>query len=57
MQSSIGPPQSMEHIYLEYHYTKLSTYSKMHIYTESRWTPHLKQSIKADHLLADKCLY
>ena len=41
MQSSICPTQSIEHIYLEYHYTKLSTYRTMHIYTESRWTPSL----------------
>ena len=52
MQSSTGLPKSIKHRYIEYHYTNLSTYSTMHTYMQSRWSPHLKQSITADHLLA-----
>ena len=46
MQSSIGPAQSMEHRYIEYHYSKLSTYSIIHIYTASRSNPPFETQLQ-----------
>ena len=57
-----GPPQSIEHRCLTYCYTKLGRCSTVHIYPNSRWTPH-QLSIDALHTttpnLADivQCTY
>ena len=64
MQSSKGPPQSIEHRGLTYHYTAYISQADgpphIPIVDKNRqiwqWTPRLKPSVTGDHALADKCL-